>query len=179
MGRQASATFEIHWLRYSSTINWDECSRREIPATRAANERQSGPGEFQEIAHCGGKIEVTFDSNDNSVSMQWSGSGPLPASLYQLGVALDGSTVEYWPIAGIDMRPAPDPVPFVSVLLGSDVELMWGRSCPKCSSYFRTNRPIAYRPMPVLRASGHQLRVLHKESEGLHRAGQASLDPGA
>ena len=105
----------------------------------------TGPSksEFQEIAHCGGKIQVAFDPSDHSVSMQWSGSGPQGASMFQLGVALDGSDVQFWPITGVDSRPPPDPVPFVSVLLGSDIELMWGRSCPKCGVYFRTNQPSA------------------------------------
>jgi hypothetical protein len=99
--------------------------------------------EFQEIAHSGGKIELKFDPDDNAVSLQWSGSSPRAASLFQLGVALDGSVVQYWPIFGMDSRPQLERSPIVPVLIGSDIESMWGRNCPKCTSYFRTNRPSA------------------------------------
>jgi len=128
--------------------------------------------EFQEIAHSGGRIELHFKQPD-SVSLGFTGSGPSGMALFQMGVSLDGKKLEYWPLGGLDMRPPEPPSPMVPVFIISDREQCFGRSCPKCHSYFRTNRPA-----PVLRCpycshmdrnatftTPNQLQFIHKIRE--------------
>src|SRR5437016_14485703 len=101
--------------------------------------------EFQEIAHSGGKIELHF-KQANSVSLGFSHAGSFGMSLFQMGVSLDGKKLEYWPLGGLDLRPPEPPSPIVPAFIISDREQCFGRTCPKCRSYFRTDRPA-----PVLR----------------------------
>lgn len=97
--------------------------------------------EFEEIAHTGGKIELIWHPEKEAVSLRWSHGGGHKAVLFQLGVALDGSRVEYWPFGGMDLRqPQPKP-PMVPVIISSDQEGYFGRTCPDCKSYFRTDDP--------------------------------------
>jgi hypothetical protein len=60
--------------------------------------------EFQEIASSGGKIEVLHQEGD-MVSLRLTHANPQPFVALQMGVALDGSRLEYWPIYGVDQRP--------------------------------------------------------------------------
>jgi hypothetical protein len=57
--------------------------------------------------------------------------------MYQLAVRQDGQIVGVVPIAGL--RTAPPPLPPLTALIQSDLQGMWGRCCPSCKSYFRTN----------------------------------------
>jgi hypothetical protein len=113
----------------------------------------SAPKEFEEIGSSGGKIDLKYDAKHGGVSLGFSHSGPGGCSLFQLGVALDGSAIEYRALGGLDMRPPKKPTPVVPVFIISDEELMWGRSCPVCKSYFRTNRPSEIQNCPYC---GHQ-----------------------
>lgn len=128
--------------------------------------------EFQEIAHSGGKIELHFEQS-KGVSLGFTHSGGFGMSLFQMGVTLDGKKLEYWPLGGLDMRPPEPPSPFVPVFIISDREQSYGRTCPKCRSYFRTDRPA-----PVLRCpycshtdrnaaftTPNQLQFIHKIRE--------------
>jgi hypothetical protein len=94
--------------------------------------------EFQEIGHSGGKITVHFKKPDK-IGLGFSNS--TPGSLFQVGVALDGGRLEYWPLSGMNMREPKPPSPMVGALVISDREQLFGRACPKCRSYFRTSRP--------------------------------------
>lgn len=96
--------------------------------------------EFEEIASAGGKIEVIHDS-EQSVSLQISSSGGGPWSAFQLGVSLDGKVMRYCPLRGMDMRPPEPPPQLAPIMVVSDREGLWGRTCPQCHSYFRTSSP--------------------------------------
>ena len=54
-------------------------------------------------------------------------------ALFQVGVSLDGKTLAYWPIRGIDMREPEPPSPMVSAFVISDREGFFGLM-PKCKS---------------------------------------------
>jgi DNA-directed RNA polymerase subunit RPC12/RpoP len=88
--------------------------------------------EFREIGSCGGKIELLKEAEE--VSMQLTGTGGL--SYLPMHVSLDGERVVFSPMRGIDQRP---PSQMVPAFLPSDKTGLWGRSCPKCKSYFRTD----------------------------------------
>jgi DNA-directed RNA polymerase subunit RPC12/RpoP len=70
-----------------------------------------------------------------AISLEVKGTGGLAA--LQFGVSLDASRLEFWPVHGVNMNPAPE-APMVPVFLISDKERFFGRSCPKCGGYFRT-----------------------------------------
>jgi DNA-directed RNA polymerase subunit RPC12/RpoP len=91
--------------------------------------------EFREIASCGGKIELL--KQGEQVAMQVTGTGGL--SYVQMGISLDGDRVMFWPMRGIDQRPSKEPSPMVPAFLPADKTGLWGRSCPKCQAYFRTD----------------------------------------
>ena len=97
--------------------------------------------EFREIAHSGGKFELIYDAAEKGVALRFSQSGAFGCALFQLAVALDGSLVAYAPLGGLDSRPPRPRPPIVPIFLASDREQMWGRCCPSCKSYFRTDRP--------------------------------------
>jgi hypothetical protein len=91
--------------------------------------------EFREIESCGGKFEII--RKEQGISMRVSATGPT--SYFQMGISLDGDRMELWPMRGIDQRPAKQPSPMVSALVPSDKTGLWGRSCPNCKAYFRTD----------------------------------------
>lgn len=95
--------------------------------------------EFEEIGSAGGKIEIIHDS-DNSVSLRLSGAGG-PWRAFQLGVSLDGKIVRHIPLLGVDMRPPQPPPQLAPIMIVSDREGLFGRTCPACHSYFRTSSP--------------------------------------
>ena len=91
--------------------------------------------EFREIASCGGKIELLKE--EERVAMQVSGTGGL--SYVPMRISLDGERMVFRPITGIDQRPIKEPSPMVPAFLPADKTGLWGRSCPNCKAYFRTD----------------------------------------
>src|ERR1700736_1876328 len=91
--------------------------------------------EFREIASCGGKIELLKE--EERVAMQVSGTGGL--SYVPMRISLDGERRVFRPITGIGQRPIKEPSPMVPAFLPADKTGLWGRSCPNCKAYFRTN----------------------------------------
>jgi hypothetical protein len=92
------------------------------------------PEEFGEIGNCGGKIELI--RSDGGVAMRVSGKGQV--AWVQMGIALDGSKMTFWPLQGLDTRPPHKPAPMVPAFLPADRTGLWGRRCPNCKAYFRT-----------------------------------------
>lgn len=92
--------------------------------------------EFAEIALANAKIKLLRQPT-GAISLQVNGLGGV--SLIQIGVALDGTRLEYWPTHGVNMNPKPE-APMVPVMLVSDKEQFFGRTCPTCNAYFRTRR---------------------------------------
>lgn len=96
--------------------------------------------EFEEIGSAGGKIEILHNS-DASVSLRLSGSSGGPWSAFQLGVSLDGKIIRHCPLRGMVMRPPEPPPELAPIMVVSDREGLFGRTCPECHSYFRTSSP--------------------------------------
>jgi hypothetical protein len=90
--------------------------------------------EFAEIALAKAKIKLLRQTS-GAISLQVTSVGG--SALIQIGVSLDGARLEYWPLRGMNMNPAPE-APMVPVMLVSDKEQFFGRTCPKCKTYFRT-----------------------------------------
>jgi DNA-directed RNA polymerase subunit RPC12/RpoP len=91
--------------------------------------------EFQEIAHCGGKITAYFKP-PSSISLGFEHCAPGGMSLFQISVSADGGEMEFVPIQGI---PVFAPLPMLPTWIMSDRQQLWGRACPVCKSYFRTD----------------------------------------
>lgn len=87
--------------------------------------------EFEEIGHTGGKIEMTANS------LSYSHSKPTRCTLHEILVLGDGTPIRYLPISGIGQT-VPLPFGTFQVLLISDREGLFGRICPSCKKYFRT-----------------------------------------
>lgn len=93
--------------------------------------------EFKDkIRAAGGKVEFLYDPA-KGIAAQISGSGFI--AVYLIAVSLDGrhllATV---PATGIGQTPV-YPQPSVLTYIQSDELGMWGRNCPACQKYFRTN----------------------------------------
>jgi hypothetical protein len=88
------------------------------------------------IPAAGGKVEFLYDPA-RGIASEISGTGFI--ALYLVAVSLDGrhllSTV---PATGIGVSPV-YPQPSIITYVQSDEQGMWGRNCPGCKKYFRTN----------------------------------------
>ena len=87
--------------------------------------------DFEEIAHTGGKLVIS------TRSVAYSHSKPTPCTLHEIVVLSDGTPIGYLPAGGIGQT-VDIPVGTFQVLLISDREGLFGRICPKCKNYFRT-----------------------------------------
>lgn len=70
--------------------------------------------------------------------MRISHSNPRPFAVFFLAASYDGVPLHFVPAAGIGQA-MPRVHPSLLVPLFSDREGMWGRTCPGCKGYFRTN----------------------------------------
>jgi len=94
--------------------------------------------EFKDkIPAAGGKVEFIYDPSSGRLAIQITGTGFL--ALYMVAVSLDGRHVlGTVPPTGIGQSPV-YPQPSVITYIQSDEQGMWGRNCPLCKKYFRTN----------------------------------------
>ena len=92
--------------------------------------------EFEEIAHAGGKIQF-ISKGQEGVSMSFTHSTPLPVAVFEICVSLSGKLLDVVPM-GIGPQ-VPVLQPSIPVWIISDQHGMFGRTCPECHSYFRTN----------------------------------------
>jgi Zn finger protein HypA/HybF involved in hydrogenase expression len=97
-------------------------------------DRIAETGEFGEIGLAKARIQLLRDSK-GAISLRLTSVGG--SSMLQIGVSLDGKRLEYWPVSGMNANPAPE-APMVPVMLVSDKERLFGRTCPNCGGYFRT-----------------------------------------
>ena len=108
--------------------------------------------EFKEkIPAAGGKVEFLYDEASGGIAAQVSGTGII--TLYQVAISMDGrrmlSTV---PATGIGVT-AVYPMPSILTFIQSDEQGMWGRNCPHCQKYFRTNHIMDVTHCPHLRSA--------------------------
>lgn len=88
--------------------------------------------EFQEICLSGGKIE--FKKDNSGIVSCYQGSNPYPLRVFQVCVSYTGKIIDTVPFHAIS-----SPQPSLPVLVLSDQHGMFGRHCPKCDSYYRTD----------------------------------------
>ncbi len=105
--------------------------------------------DFQEIAHCGGRITFTISCDTNGrrfYSQSLHHSRPTPAAFAGIfALAPHGLPVGDFRMAmGIE---EPSPPNCLAVLLGSDTRTCWGHQCPTCKTYFRNGQHPAIYPL--------------------------------
>ena len=94
--------------------------------------------ESQEIAHTGGKIDFIYSKEAQAVSIKMSLAYPGATTMVQLCISYDGKVLDFVPCGGIGAV-IPYPQPSLLAFLLSDREGLFGQSCPKCKSYFRSD----------------------------------------
>src|SRR5215472_10121103 len=118
--------------------------------------------EFKDkIPAAGGKIEFLYDEASGGIATQVSGTGFI--ALYQVAISVDGkrllSTV---PATGVGVTPV-YPRPSVLTFIQSDEQGMWGRNCPLCRKYFRTNHVMDFTCCPYCAVGVSSLAFMSKE----------------
>ncbi len=118
--------------------------------------------EFKDkIPAAGGKVEFLYDPTSGGISTQISGTGFM--ALYLVAVSMDGrhllATV---PATGIGVTPV-YPQPSVLTYIQSDEQGMWGRNCPLCKKYFRTNHVMGVTFCPYCSDGAPSLAFISKE----------------
>jgi hypothetical protein len=100
--------------------------------------------EFAEIGLAKAKIQLLRDPN-KGISLQLRGTGGTSA--IQISVSLDGTRMQWVPLRGVNMNPQRES-PMVPIMLVSDKEQFFGRSCLACQGYFRTRNISAILQCP-------------------------------
>lgn len=118
--------------------------------------------EFKDkIPAAGGKVEFLYDPVGGGIAAQISGSGFW--ATYLVAVSMDGrrllSTV---PATGIGQAPV-YPQPSVLTFIQSDEQGMWGRNCPLCQKYFRTNHVMDVTYCPYCAAVAPSLAFISQD----------------
>jgi hypothetical protein len=94
--------------------------------------------EFGDKLHtAGGKVEFLHDAN--GLATRISGTSVKFRAMYQIAVGFDGRILAVVPPTGIGAPLPPYPKPSMLAWIQSDEQGMWGRRCPNCKSYFRSN----------------------------------------
>jgi hypothetical protein len=111
--------------------------------------------EFKEIAHSGGKIE--FNHETDGLSQSISNSKPTACSMFQVCISYQGELLDFVPIRDIGVT-VPYPQPSICAFVISDIEGMFGRSCPNCKSYFRTDPPRQFMFCPYCKIKANNVK---------------------
>lgn len=97
--------------------------------------------EFEEIGHSGGKVTVTVGRTEHGLaySIGFSNSNPVPLKIVSLYALPQGIPVERITTAGMGVPFPPPKVPgSCVVMLASDREGWFGRTCAFCKGYWRS-----------------------------------------
>src|SRR4051794_32126904 len=105
--------------------------------------------EFKDkIPAAGGKIEYLYDPKKGIAARISGSSGSGFRSIYQVAVSMDGThllaTVSAGGLGSTSVYPQPSVIAFVQ----SDQQGMWGRNCPTCEKYFRTDHVMGTTTCP-------------------------------
>lgn len=119
--------------------------------------------EFKDkIPAASGKVEFLFDPQQG-IATKISGSGMR--ALYQVAVSVDGrqllATVSAGGIGTSPVYPQPSILAFVQ----SDIQGMWGRNCPRCEKYFRTNHIMGLTSCPYCSHAAPDLNFVSQDQK--------------
>ncbi|WP_312475758.1 hypothetical protein [Neobacillus sp.] len=89
--------------------------------------------QFEIVPHTGGKISIV--PSENSIGFQ--NQKDHATAVFQLGLSLVDGSVTYVPFGGIGTTTMPKGA--IPIYVFSDKEGYFGKSCPACKGYFRTD----------------------------------------
>jgi hypothetical protein len=117
--------------------------------------------EFKDkIPAAGGKVEYLYDPQRGIAAQV---SGTEPRAIYQVAISIDGkhllATVPAGGIGSTSICPQPSVLTFVQ----SDQQGMWGRNCPRCEKYFRTDHIMGDTTCPYCLEIAPGLAFVSKE----------------
>lgn len=105
-------------------------------------------GDFEPVKHSGGKITFNFLDKDGQRQYRvcFTGANPYPMALFAMHVLRDPRVpLGVVRLGGIgDPIPPPPVQPSVLVFVASDREGFFGKLCPRCKRYFRTDAAIEH-----------------------------------
>lgn len=108
--------------------------------------------EFHEIAHCGGQITLSTETDERGhrlVAVGISHSSPVPAAFFAIIADGFGSPLGMMEIGGLSdpVAGAPPTMQGYTVFIASDSEGMFGHQCPRCKQYWRSRGAPSKWPM--------------------------------
>jgi hypothetical protein len=108
--------------------------------------------DFQEIAHCGGKVTIHVESDSEGRLAYRTGfqhDRPGPASVIAIYALMpQGIPMADLQLGGVGPPADPQgPDGCCPVFLGSDSQQCWGHQCPQCQGYFRNGAHPAVYPL--------------------------------
>ena len=117
--------------------------------------------EFKDkIPAASGKVEFLYDPAQSSIATRISG---FARGIYLVAVSLDGRhLLSHVPAAGLGQIMV-YPKPSVLTYIQSDNQGMWGRNCPVCQKYFRTNHVMDITFCPYCAEVADSLAFISKE----------------
>ncbi len=99
--------------------------------------------EFREVAHCGGKVTITVTIDGEGrrrYQLTWSHCRPVRAVIFAVCALPPGIVLCQINLGGIGSRQDPPPIRGAyQVFIGSDSEGNFGRQCPSCGGYWRSD----------------------------------------
>lgn len=99
--------------------------------------------EFREVSHCGGKVTISVkidDAGRRLYSLKWEHCRPNAGAFFAVYALPPGLVLCQINLGGIGSRQDPPPVPGAyQVLISSDSEGKFGRQCPACGGYWRSD----------------------------------------
>ncbi len=118
--------------------------------------------EFKDkIPAAGGKVEFLCDEATGGITSHV--SCVSFTALYQVAVSMDGRhLLSIVPVTGIGVMPV-YPKPSVLTFIQSDEQGMWGRNCPACQKYFRTNHVLEVTHCPYCAVAAPSLAFISKD----------------
>ena len=113
------------------------------------------------IPAAGGEIKFLYDAKTGGIASQISGTGFM--AMYMIAVSMDGRhLLDTVPATGIGVT-AVYRQPSLVTYIQSDQQGMWGRNCPHCKKYFRTNHVMDVTICPYCADEGPSLAFISKE----------------
>jgi len=118
--------------------------------------------DFEEIGHSGGKIELKKEK-DNSIMFKISGANPWAMSMHFIAISIDGKILGIIKnIGGYAPDSKPEVQNYIQGIVISDRNGLYGRTCPTCKGYFRTDSPADPTYCPYCYYEGNGINFLTK-----------------
>lgn len=124
--------------------------------------------DFREIGHCGGKLRIEVQVNEDggrAYSVGYSISSAGPAAFFMIYALPQGIPVATIPTLGMGQQmPAPPTPGCFPLIIASDSEGRFGHRCERCGKYWRSSGAPSAWPLTCpycgLRAPTHAFRTL-------------------